>query len=101
MGRVKKALSNLVSDGVLTGAGVGHYILTSRDGEPNTPIGIESADEAPAADDLDGHVADEIVFELDLGAGSQTVYAFYLPTYRDGGCRIRSPISGGGAKRMG
>ena len=81
--RVKKALSRLVDEGVVMSPIFSYYTLIGEDSESIATIPIDSPIDDDLADSLDEEIAEENAFELEVGDGSQTVYTFYLPTFRD------------------
>ena len=81
--RVKKALSMLASQGIVENPIVGRYRLLDIDALPERKEEPQQQGGAEAVIVDDELVDDDVVeSESDVGTGLQSVYAFYLPTYR-------------------
>ena len=87
-GQVKKALQTLVSNGVLDNPRTGHYrkltgSTTNSATDVETP---EAQPEQPAEEEESQsttHLTSLPAAEVTLGNGSECVYGWYLPSYRE------------------
>jgi hypothetical protein len=78
--RVKKALNRLANEGVLMSPIVGRYVL--RGDKTNLEPRAHGAFAELDPDETNANEAEAAMFERIVGDGNQSVYAFYLPTYR-------------------
>lgn len=87
-GKVKKALANLQSEGIVVNPMHGLWALLESDsfGHDVSLIGDTPPPSAPLTFEVDedlSEVAPVESYGLTLGDGDQFLYAFYLPTYRE------------------